>query len=368
MTRWSPERWAQIKQLFWEISEADASARAGLLQSRVAQDEELRCAVEDLLSGSQRADRRFESGALRFVSPLDATGSDRPVPARIGPFTVVRSIGEVGMGVVFEGSRGTERVALKTLRDLRSHPVFEARFQSEQALLSQLHHENIAHFIEGGFTDDGRPWFAMELVDGVPIDAWCAAHRSTVHERLALLVQVCAAVQHAHDLNIVHRDLKPSNVLVTMDGAVKLLDFGIARLLDGEERGTLTRAGYRPFSVAYASPEQIAGGVLTVASDVYSLGAVCYRLLAGCSPSGISREDAAFSVVNKAVPRLTVAMTDAFAAELQTSSRAEAAALVRPLESAIHTALAPQASLRYSSARSFGNALAHRASELPDRP
>jgi serine/threonine-protein kinase len=372
VTRWTPERWAEIKQAFWEVSEAPPDDRPALLNARTAADPELGKAVQDLLAQSGYADRRFEGGALRFVSPDADAGTGQPLWSRIGPYTVTRTLGRGGMGVVYEGTRSTdggeERVAIKTLRYPKSDPVFARRFASEYALLSKLDHPNIARFVESGLIREGLPWFAMEFVDGTTIDAWCTAHRATVRERLALIQQACAAVQHAHDQGVIHRDLKPSNILVTPSGQVKLLDFGIARLLGGPDHGTLTGAGYRALSAVYASPEQVAGQAPTIESDVYSIGAVAYRLFAGRSPATASREPAERGglVYGDDVPPPGEVLTDAFAQEMRAADRAEAIERMRPLQSAILTALAYRPDRRYVSARAFANALAHRASTLMD--
>ena len=368
MKRWAPERWAVIKQLYWDVSDAAPADREALLGARASGDPELLDAVRELLAHSGRGER-FEGGALRFVSPGADAGAQSAPPLRkqIGPYAVVRTIGRGGMGVVYEATRttgeGEQHVAIKSLRYPRADPVFARRFASEYALLATLDHPNVARFIESGLIREGLPWFAMEFVTGDPADVWCTAHRATVAERVALLHQVCAAVQHAHERGIIHRDLKPSNILVTADGVVKLLDFGIARLLGGPEQGTLTGAGYRALSAVYASPEQIAGQAPTIESDVYSIGAVAYRLLAGRSPANVRRDErGGVGFDYSADPRpIGDVLTDEFAHEMREAGRDDALARIRPFQSAVLTALAFRPDRRYVSARAFGNALAHRA-------
>jgi eukaryotic-like serine/threonine-protein kinase len=210
---------------------------------------------------------------------------EAPVPR---DYRVLRRIGEGGMGVVYLAERVDgqlhQRVALKLL-----HPLPDAdaetqrRFATERRILAALNHPNIAHLIDGGVTAAGRPFLAMEYVDGERIDAYCDAHALTQRQRIALFLKVCAAVEHAHRRLVIHRDIKPSNILVSSDGEPKLLDFGIARLLD-DVQAEHTRTDRRALTLAYASPEQIEGGPLIIASDVYSLGALLYQLVAGLRP------------------------------------------------------------------------------------
>ena len=197
------------------------------------------------------------------------------------------------MGAVYLAERADgafqQRVALKLVKRGLDTDEILRRFLRERRILARLEHPHIARLLDGGITEDGLPWFAMEHVQGEPITSWCESRRTSVAERLRLFQAVCAAVQHAHRNLIVHRDLKPSNILVTASGDVKLLDFGIARLLSGEEseaERTLTAPGLRVLTPPYAAPEQIRGEAATTATDLYSLGAVLYELLAGVRPCG----------------------------------------------------------------------------------
>jgi serine/threonine-protein kinase len=194
-------------------------------------------------------------------------------------------LGEGGMGVVYLAERADlgSRAAIKILRDAWLSPSRRERFAAEQRTLAQLNHPSIARLYDADTLPDGTPWFVMEYVEGVPLNAYCDTHASTIPERLKLFRDVCEAVQHAHALAIIHRDLKPSNILVTADGAVKLLDFGIAKQLEGLE-ADLTRTGMRVMTPAYAAPDQVSAGRLGVHTDVYSLGVVLYELLAGRLP------------------------------------------------------------------------------------
>jgi serine/threonine-protein kinase len=189
------------------------------------------------------------------------------------------------MGVVYLAVREDlgSHVAIKFLRDAWLSPARRERFAAEQRTLAQLNHPSIARLYDADTLPDGTPWFVMEYVEGLPLTAYCDTHASTIAERLVLFRHVCEAVQHAHAHAIIHRDLKPSNILVTGDGTVKLLDFGIAKQLEGLE-ADLTRTGLRAMTPAYAAPEQVSAGRLGIHTDVYSLGVVLYELLAGRLP------------------------------------------------------------------------------------
>jgi hypothetical protein len=223
----------------------------------------------------------------RVAGALDANAT-APSPAastaadRVGAFRLVRLLGTGGMGEVWLGERADgaveQRVALKRVRaDL---PQFGARLREERRILARLEHPNIARFIDAGVDASGAPWLAMEYVDGASITEWCRQRVLPLRDRLQLFIKVCAAVEHAHRHLVVHRDLKPSNVLVDASGEPKLLDFGIAKLLDGSG-SEVTAAALTP---AYAAPEQLRGGEISTATDVYALGLLLFRLLAGALP------------------------------------------------------------------------------------
>ncbi|NNF57853.1 MAG: serine/threonine protein kinase [Rhodothermaceae bacterium] len=211
---------------------------------------------------------------------------------RIGPYRIVHSVGEGGMGEVVLGERAdgafAQTVALKLVKPGMDTRAVIRRFEAERQILAQLNHPSIAKLLDGGTTGQGRPWFAMEYVEGEPITAYCQQRGSSLEVRLALFEQVCAAVAHAHARLVVHRDLKPSNVLVTEEeGAqprVKLLDFGIAKVLGADDDLLLTATGVRPMTRAYAAPEQLRGEPVTTATDVYALGILLYELLTGRRP------------------------------------------------------------------------------------
>src|SRR5262245_22319683 len=224
-----------------------------------------------------------------------APDEDRP-GAIIGPYRLLRSIGAGGMGAVWLAERADglfqRQVALKLPRAAWPRADLVERMARERDILAALTHANIARLYDAGLTAGGRPYLALEYVEGRTIDAYCASERHDVRARLRLFLQVIDAVAYAHARLVVHRDIKPSNVLVTHDGQVRLLDFGIAKLLDdGSDRDTrLTELSGRPHTPEYASPEQISGEPLGIATDVYSLGVVLYELLTGTRPYKLHRD------------------------------------------------------------------------------
>lgn len=285
----TPEQWPLVKDLWFAVQEAPAETRAELLTDpRV--DAGIRAHVERLMAAADNVGDRFETPASRVLrSEQPELTAPSLVGRRLGPFDIIRRIGQGGMGVVYEAVRADtayeQRVAVKTIWRGADSTVLLKRFRTERQILAALQHPNIARLLDGGATDEGAPWLAMEFVDGVPIDAFCDDNRLGLDARLDLFRQVCAAVHFAHRNNVVHRDLKPSNVLVTKEGSVKLLDFGVAKLLDDPRlEGTLTGAGLSPFTAAYAAPEQVGGGAITATTDVYALGALLMTLLVGRPP------------------------------------------------------------------------------------
>ena len=226
---------------------------------------------------------------------------DPAVAERIGAYRLVRLLGTGGMGDVYEAVRDDDqyhaRVAIKLMRGDVRNPLVEQRFRTERQILARLDHRNIARLLDGGTTAAGLPYVVMELVVGEPIDRYCDSHPQSTRERVQLFLQVCAAVSFAHQQLVVHRDLKPANIFVTAEGSVKLLDFGIAKLLESEPAtgpsSEETRTQFRAMTLEYASPEQLGGRLVTTASDVYSLGVVLHRLLTGRSPYRATGGDAA---------------------------------------------------------------------------
>jgi serine/threonine protein kinase/tetratricopeptide (TPR) repeat protein len=288
------ERWQTIQPLLDVVLGLDPASRAAYLADRCGEDAELQAAVERLAVALTGAQDVLPSGGPGAVDALvrlaEAEAEAATEGARIGSYRILREAGRGGMGVVYVAERADDqyrkRVALKLLRRGMDDPHLVRRFLEERQILATLDHPHIAKLLDGGLTGERLPWFAMEYIEGEPIDRYCDRNRLTVDGRLRLFLAVCDAVQYAHRSLVVHRDLKPSNVLVTADGQVKLLDFGIARLLvqDNASEPTLTQAGQRALTPEYASPEQVRGEPVTVASDVYSLGVMLYSLLCGRRP------------------------------------------------------------------------------------
>jgi eukaryotic-like serine/threonine-protein kinase len=286
-----PARWDEIKEKLQLALDMEPAERLAYLHALDATDPALRKEVESLLESHQQAGDSFlNAPALASVEPDPELHRSAMIGRRIGSWQIVAWIGAGGMGEVYRAVRADEQyqkqVALKQLR-LGPDPSFViGRFKNERQILASLEHPNIARLLDGGTTEDGLPYFVMELIEGQPIDEFCNAHRLSISERLVLFRKVCAAVQYAHQCLIVHRDIKPGNILVTADGTPRLLDFGIAKILteDSGINGARTATAFAALTPGYASPEQVLGNPITTASDVYSLGVVLYELLTGRPP------------------------------------------------------------------------------------
>ncbi|MEA2600098.1 MAG: eukaryotic-like serine/threonine-protein kinase [Acidobacteriota bacterium] len=292
------DRFQRVERLFAAAVDLSASERRALLAAAAEEDPELAAEVERLLVADAHAGRFLEDA----VEAGAAAVVQGELGRRVGPYRLVGELGRGGMGVVYLAERDGEfqqRVAVKLLhRGLETAEVL-ARFQTERQILAGLDHPSIARLFDGGTTEDGRPYFVMELIAGRPIDAHCDAESLPVRDRLTLFLQVLEAVREAHRNLIVHRDLKPSNVLVTAEGRPKLLDFGVAKILDPildpEAPGRLDITGLgpgRPMTLAYAAPEQVLGRPVTTATDVYALGVLLYRLLTGRHPYPVEGKSA----------------------------------------------------------------------------
>jgi len=302
------ERSRRARRIFERLIDLDDEERAHALSELEASDPETCADVKvllwadadpvRLLSDEGSSIARIVAEALSAREDPASRATDRRIGERIGPYRLERLLGAGGMGSVYEATRVEgdfeQRVAVKLIKRGMDTDEILARFQNERQILARLTHPNIARLLDGGVTTDGLPWFSMEYVDGTDIIAYSDGHHLSLRERLGLFETTCEAVQHAHVNLIVHRDLKPSNVLVTGAGQVKLLDFGIAKLLPGSvgafaTSALATRTGLRLMTPVYAAPEQLRGEVPTTATDVYALGGILYELLAGrrAVPSGV---------------------------------------------------------------------------------
>ena len=280
------ERWARLKELFGQALDLDPAERAVFLERVGGQDTTLRAEIESLLASYAPDEAELLTSAGER-SPTDWEIRE----GRIDRYQIVRPIGAGGMGVVYLATRADhayeKHVAIKVVQTRIESPEILSRFVHERQILASLDEPHIARLLDGGTTEDGLPYLVMEYVEGIRIDEYCDAHALSVAQRIALFLDVCAAVQYVHQRLVIHRDLKPSNVLVTADGVPKLLDFGLAKLLKPEPFGgplDRTRADFRILTPRYASPEQFRGEMLTTASDVYSLGVILYELLTARSP------------------------------------------------------------------------------------
>jgi eukaryotic-like serine/threonine-protein kinase len=288
----TPERWQEVSDQLDRALRLQPCERSPYLAQLAVSDPDLHREVESLLASHQEADTEFlRSPIVQGMSGPNRAPSTSILNRRIGAYQVVEQIGGGGMGEVYRAFRADDQyrkqVALKVVRAGQDSGFVINRFKNERQILASLDHANIARLLDGGTTEDGAPYFAMELIDGESIDQYCRNHKLQINERLGLFLQVCSAVQFAHQRLIIHRDIKPSNILVTAEGTPKLLDFGIAKILDvdaavGQFEPTVTV--FRMLTPAYSSPEQIKGEPITTASDVYSLGVVLYELLTGHSP------------------------------------------------------------------------------------
>src|SRR5688572_23456171 len=287
--RITPERWQQVKHLLADALELDTGRQQQFLDSACAHDAELRAEVDLLLAhrvdtGSDLIEQcAADAALLRF----DADNNGTKPGNRIGPYKILREIGRGGMGAVYLAERDDEhyrqQVAVKLIKPGLGGDSIRRRFQNEMQILAELNHANIARLLDGGTTNDGVPYLVMEYVEGSPINQYCVDQQLSTEQRLNLFCTVCAAVQYAHQHLVIHRDIKPGNILVTGEGVPKLVDFGIAKLLD-HGRSDLTATAMPFMTPHYASPEQLRGESVTTSTDVYSLGVVLYELLSGRLP------------------------------------------------------------------------------------
>jgi eukaryotic-like serine/threonine-protein kinase len=289
----TPERWQKVKDILGLALEMEPAQRAVYLEKACASDATLRADVDRLLMAENEAGPVFLSGTAATESILGNEDEPRGVwiGKRIGAYEIVEKIGVGGMGEVFRALRADDQykraVAIKLVRVGADADSVIRRFKHERQILASLDHPNIAHLLDAGTTPDGVPYVVMDLIEGEQIDDYCNSHNLSTRARLELFLQVCSAVQYAHQRLIIHRDIKPTNILVTKTGDAKLLDFGIAKILhpdtvnDSLDR---TMTVFRMLTPGYASPEQMKGEAITTSADVYSLGVVLYEVLTGHHP------------------------------------------------------------------------------------
>lgn len=279
--------WEEIKEIFAEVIGLDDVDRRHRLDELCDGDQKIRVEVEALLRSNDEVENFIEEPAFTVASALP-TDAEPTVDKMIGHYRILREIGRGGMGTVFWAERDDgefqQEVAIKVVSSAFLGRENLDRFRQERQILAGLNHPNIARLLDGGVTDDGLPYLVMEYVDGRSLIEHADTQNLSIDERLRLFLKICRAFAYAHGNLIVHRDIKPSNVLVTADGEPKLLDFGLAKILDIDNNRIRTDSYFRALTPAYASPEQIRGDQITTASDIYSLGVVLYELLTGSRP------------------------------------------------------------------------------------
>ncbi|MGH9582626.1 MAG: protein kinase domain-containing protein [Bryobacteraceae bacterium] len=284
------EHWPEVKEILERALVIPAAERELFLSGACRGDPELLREVEQYLACNTWAKALLPEGGLEETVFDDEGVQNTSLPEHVGPYRIVREIGRGGMGIVYLAERDDgefhRAVAIKLIQSGVRNADFAKLFLRERQILAQLEHPNIARLLDGGTTPGGQPYYAMEFVGGVPLQEYCALHALAPRQKLELFLSICAAVAYAHRKLIIHRDLKPQNILITADGTPKLLDFGLAKLLaDGSPSGEHT-TGAMLLTPSHASPEQIKGEPLTVATDVYSLGVLLYELLSGEHPYG----------------------------------------------------------------------------------
>ncbi|MGE0357592.1 MAG: serine/threonine-protein kinase [Burkholderiales bacterium] len=294
----SRELWLRLEPMLGVALEMDAVSRTPWLAALDASHPDLAPLLRRMLERHERAERSGEMETVPSIPPSPPTASAHAAGERVGPFRLLRQVGRGGMGEVWLAEQADGRVerqvALKLPALHLQGSVAETRFRQERNILAKLVHPNIARLYDAGVSEAGQPYLAMEFVEGETLIDRARAHPTGMGERLRLFRQVLAATAHAHRHLVVHRDLKPANILIDQSGQVKLLDFGIAKLLDDEDAATasrdLTRLGGRVMTLRYAAPEQVAGEAITTTTDIYSLGVILHELVTEASPHRAARE------------------------------------------------------------------------------
>jgi non-specific serine/threonine protein kinase/serine/threonine-protein kinase len=361
------ERWLQIERTFEQALALPEDERLGFLGRTCKEDDELRQEVESLLESHGKADGWFDHPNMFLQGEMLNRNYVLAPGHVVGRYRIEKEIGRGGMGVVYLAARADElydkRVALKLIKRGMDSDTVLRQFRNERQILASFDHPNIARLLDADTTDDGLPYFVMEYVDGVPVDQYSDKHTLSVTARLEMFRQICAAVTYAHRHLVIHRDIKPSNIIVTDEGVPKLLDFGIAKILQpgiGGD-GTATATGLRLMTPEYASPEQVLGGTVTTVSDVYSLGVVLYELLTGHSPHHFESRspiEVARVITQSITQRPSVVVLEKTSAQTISSTREGTPDRLRKrlrgdLDNIVLTALRKEPERRYQSVEQF---------------
>ena len=358
-------RWARVQELFHAVADLPPDERATRLARACDGDAALAAEVEALVREDARGDSLLDRPLASVAGRMIGAGPPAAVPGHaFGRYRLERLLGEGGMGVVYLAVRDDlgSVAALKVLRDAWLSPARRERFSAEQRTLAQLSHPSIARLYDADSLADGTPWFVMEYVEGLPLTEYCRAKQTSIEGRLELFRRVLDAVQHAHGQAVIHRDLKPSNILVTADGAVKLLDFGIAKHLESLDTPVdQTRTGLRLLTPAYAAPEQIRGGRVGIQTDVYALGVILYELLTDTLPFDLSNATPAevASIVAEREPERPSAIARRASAGTAVRPRASGRLSWPDLDVLCLTAMHKDPSRRYQTAEALQRDIAH---------
>ncbi len=364
------DRWKRIQEVFEAALEVPASDRDAWIEKTCLSDSALRAEVSSLLAADQD-DRVAEivSGTAEAVLNFE----EQSMAGRmIGPYRIEREVGRGGMGTVYLATRADgqyeQEVAIKVVRERMARPDLVERFRAERQILARLEHPNIARLLDGGTTDEGSPYVVMEHIEGLPLDEFCEQRKLSLAARLDLFLGLCDAVRYAHRNLIVHRDLKPSNVLVTREGVPKLLDFGLAKLLDptGDPDFSATRTVARMLTPEYASPEQVRGDPVSTASDVFSLGVMLYELLTEQRPhttSGTSQGELerAICELDPERPSTAITRTSGVTSRLHLSVRG----VEGDIDNIVLMALRKEPERRYASAAELADDIRRHLDGLP---
>jgi serine/threonine protein kinase len=368
-------QWQRVKSIFDAACELEPAARPGYIAAAASGEGALIAEVESLIASFESAGNFIEALDLQALDLSASASAEYQIGTNIGPYRIVQPIGAGGMGTVYQAVRVDDLyrklVALKVVRRGLFDGTSRRRFDTERQILAHLDHPNIAKLLDGGTTPDGRPYFVMDFIAGKPIDAYCDDLRLNVRERLRLFLTVCSAVQYAHENFVVHRDIKPGNILVTSDGQLRLLDFGIAKLLDPETLISEETTNFvQMMTPEFASPEQLRNLPATTASDTWSLGVLLFILLTGGKPFAFERATPqdVYEAIRDTEPRLasaTVAGGIEAAAARRTKPEKLARELAGDLDNILLMALRVEPERRYRSVAALAADIAKHLAGLP---